>query len=254
MLYLQNNKITTLPEDFFPSLPSLMYLDLRENLLTDIPKSIQNHETLTHLLLQNNKITSLPHELGSVAALKVLQLNGNPLMFPPREIINAGISKIKSFLNDKFIENMFARSQSVFSEDTRSNFDENTSYCHDVVSYNSVIDEEKFKKNELIIELFEKQSDDSDEEYNGKTKRKCPKLAKSRYKTLPTYLQSAKYLRPLCADTSNVQNEKIKQSFLKDLAIKKHKDLLATRDKILQERKSVSKNTTFVFKLYTIVF
>lgn len=252
MLYLQNNKITTLPDDFFPSLPSLMYLDLRENLLTDFPKTIQNHQALTHLLLQNNKISSLPCELGSVVNLRVLQLNGNPIMFPPREIINAGISKIKSFLHDKLIENIFARSQSVFSEDTRSNFDENTSYAHDVVSYNSVIDEEKFKNNNLIVQVLERESDGSDEEYYGKIEGKCPKLAKSRYKTLPTYFQSAKYLRPLYADSSNVQNEKIKRAFFKDLAIKKHKDLLATRDRILQDRKSVSKNTIFICNLSAI--
>lgn len=219
-------------------MPSLMYLDLRDNQLTDIPKTIQNHQTLTHLLLQNNKLISLPYELGSVATLKILQLNGNPLTFPPKAILNAGFSKVKIYLHDKFIENIFERTQSVFSEDTRSNFDENTSYSHDVVSYNSVI-EEKFKN--PTIKFNEKDSEDSDEEYYGRIRGKCPKLAKSRHKTLPTYFQSAKYLKPLCADTSNRQNEKIKLAYLKDLAIKKHKDILATNDKILQDRKSVSK-------------
>ncbi|KOB58161.1 Uncharacterized protein OBRU01_25490, partial [Operophtera brumata] len=226
VLYLQNNKIKTLPDDFFPSLPSLMYLDLRDNQLTDIPKTIQNHPTLTHLLLQNNKLTSLPYELGSVATLKVLQLNGNPLTFPPREILNAGFSKVKIFLHDKFIENMFEKTQSVLSEDTRSNFDENTSYGHDVVSYNSVIDGEKLKN--LTIQFNEKDSEDSDEEYYGKVKGKCPKLAKSRHMTLPTHFQSAKYLRPLCVDTDDEHYERAKQAHLKDLAIKKHKEFLAT--------------------------
>lgn len=240
MLYLQNNKITTLSDDFFPSLPNLMYLDLRDNLLTEIPKTIENHQALTHLLLQNNKISSLPYELGLVATLRVLQLNGNPLMFPPMDIINAGISKVKSFLHDKYMENIFVRSQSVFSEDTRSNFDENTSFGHDVVSYNSVIDEEKFKKNNNVtIHFYEKESNDSDEDYYEKANGKCPRLAKSRHKTLPTYFQSAKYLRPLHPDNKNEQNEKIKRAFLKDFAIKKHKEHLATRDRILQDRKSV---------------
>lgn len=220
-----------------------MYLDLRDNLLTDIPKTIHNHQTLTHLLLQNNKITSLPNELGSVVTLKVLQLNGNPLMFPPREVINAGISAIMKYLNESYVRDIFTRSQSNLSEDTVS-FNDNyrDNYIPQVTSYNSVIDQEKLKKsNNLRVKVKEKEhSSDSEEEFLSKIKGKCPKLAKSRHKTMPAYCQSSKYVKPHCIITGSLKNtEKIEQSYLKDLATKKHKEMLAKREKILQDRKLV---------------
>ncbi|CAH0597800.1 unnamed protein product [Chrysodeixis includens] len=238
ILYLQNNSITTLPDDLFPSIPHLMYFDIRDNKLTDIPKSIKHHPSLSHLLLQNNKLTSLPDELGTVIHLKVLQLGGNPLMYPPREVINAGVLSVLQYLNNKFIDNMLIEAQSEISEETVSTSEicpEN--YSQEGMSYNSVIDGDKLKK-AMSIQLNERESDDTDEEYYPKLKGKCPKLAKSRF-TIPPHYQSSKYVKPVYSDGKKAMNAKIKQSYLRDLALKKHKELLATRDKILQGRKNL---------------
>lgn len=239
ILYLQKNGIKTLPDELFPTLRYIMYLDLRDNQITDIPKSIKYHPTLTHLLLSNNKLSSVPNELGTVASLKALQLSGNPLMYPPREVINAGVLSIKQFLNDKFIEEMFENtSRSDVSEVTVSTSGISPeNYSQEARSYNSVIDMAKLKKN-MTVQFNEKDLNDSDEELYGRMKGKCPKLAKSRY-TMPTYYQSSKYVKPSSSDGKIAFESKIKQSYLRDLAIKKHKDLLATRDKILQGRKCV---------------
>ncbi|XP_063834822.1 uncharacterized protein LOC135083993 [Ostrinia nubilalis] len=237
ILYLHNNQITSLPDDFFPSLPSLMWLDLRDNELTDFPKSVQNHPSLTHLLLQNNQLNSLPNELGTTN-LKVLQLNGNPLVYPPKEIIKGGVTKILEFLHHKYIDNIFAQSQSDVS-DAASTANYPDVFNQEVVSYNSVIDGDKLKKSKtLSIQFSERELEESGDECYSKTKGKCPKLAKSRT-LIPPYYQSSKYVVPQGADSREIQNVKIKQSYLKDLAIKKHKDLLATRDKILQGRKNL---------------
>lgn len=215
-----------------------MWLDLRDNELTDIPKSIQNHPSLTHLLLQNNQLTSLPIELGTVN-LKVLQLSGNPLVYPPKEIVNGGVAKILGFLHNKYIDNIFAQSQSDVSEDAASTGNYPDGFNAEVVSYNSVIDGDKLKKGKtLSIQFSEREIDETGDEFYGKTKGKCPKLAKSRT-LIPPYYQSSKYVVPQGPDSKELQNIKMKQSYLKDLAIKKHKDLLATRDKILQGRKYV---------------
>ncbi|XP_004922105.1 uncharacterized protein LOC101741999 isoform X1 [Bombyx mori] len=237
VLYLQNNKIKTLPDEFFPSLPALMYLDLRDNILTDLPVTIQNHQCLTHLLLQNNKLTSLPNELGSVVTLKVLQLAGNPLMYPPREIIMAGTRKIITYLHEKYIENIFARSQSVGSDDAIGTYEENhkDSSKPELASFSSV---HGGKLKCLSVQFSEKELYDSDEEYYAKIKGKCPKLPKSRTKSILSYTQSAKYLNALRADNVDIQNEKIKIYYLKERALKKHKELMVKRDKILQERKN----------------
>lgn len=64
MLFLEGNFISSLPEDIFWKLPRLMWLDLRNNLLEEIPKSIAFHEHLENLLLTNNNLQKLPNELG----------------------------------------------------------------------------------------------------------------------------------------------------------------------------------------------
>ncbi|XP_049880435.1 uncharacterized protein LOC126376931 [Pectinophora gossypiella] len=231
-LYLQNNRLVTLPDDFFPSLPSLVYLDLRDNRLTDIPTTIQNHPTLTHLLLQNNCLTSLPNELGTLK-LKLLQLNGNPLMYPPREVISAGVDKTLAYLQKKHVEMSVTR-----SKDDLNEVNETKPTSPECLSYNSVIDGGGNTSN-LVVELNEKDQS-SDEETYAKFKRgKCPKLDKSRHKTLSPYCQSAKYLKPLFADKLLTKEEKIKQNYLKDIAIARKKDLLASQDRILQERKNL---------------
>lgn len=214
-----------------------MWLDLRENELTELPKTVQNHPSLTHLLLQNNKLTSLPNELGSVN-LKVLQLKGNPITYPPKEIINAGVNKILGFLHNKFIDSMFAQSQSDISEDAASgNYPD---AFQEVVSYNSVLDGDKQKKGEpLSIQFSERDLDDSEDEIYSKNKGKCPKLAKSRTQ-IPPYYQSSKYVAPQRPDSKEMLNLKMKQSYMKDQAIKKHKEFVAARDTILQGRKYVA--------------
>ncbi|KAF9408307.1 hypothetical protein HW555_011976 [Spodoptera exigua] len=239
-LYLQNNALTTLPSDIFITLKHLKYLDLRDNQLTDIPTSIKLHCNLSHLLLQNNKLTTLPNELGTVPNLKVLQLGGNPLMYPPREIINAGVSTVKKFLNEQYIDEMFVNDESrsdITGDVVSSNGLYPEHYSQDGRSYNSVLDEAKLKK-AMHVRVNERDSDDSDEELYAKVKGKCPKLAKSRTK-MPTYYQSSKYVKPPRSDGKTLFEAKIKESYMKDLALKKHKELLESMDKILQGRKNL---------------
>lgn len=64
MLYMEKNSIEYLPEDFFFRLPKLTWLDLRNNRLKSIPKSVSHSECLENFLLANNQIERLPTELG----------------------------------------------------------------------------------------------------------------------------------------------------------------------------------------------
>ncbi|XP_050357798.1 uncharacterized protein LOC126778332 [Nymphalis io] len=242
MLYLQNNKLKILSDDFFPSLPNLMWLDLRDNELTDIPKSLKNHRSLSHLLLQNNKITSLPNELGTVLTLRVLQLSGNPIINPPKNILDAGTVKIMAYLYDKFIDEKFEAENSQ-SENVGSSVDCVDKFIRGARSYNSVLDGDKLQSHKtLSVQFNEKDTncDDEDEEGNySKIKGKCPRLPRSRTKTLPQHCQSAKYLKPVFTDSKKVQDEKIKKTFLMDMALKKQKDLIEKRDKILQGKRNI---------------
>ncbi|KAF7271140.1 hypothetical protein GWI33_015949 [Rhynchophorus ferrugineus] len=102
MLFLERNLLTTLPDDFFHKLPHLMWLDLRNNSLVALPKSIAHHLHLEHLLLTNNNIKTLPNELGLVPNLKALQVADNPLVYPPKKITQEGTKAIKKFLREQY--------------------------------------------------------------------------------------------------------------------------------------------------------
>lgn len=226
MIFLQNNKIQMLPDDFFHSFLNLNWLDLRGNQLECIPLTIKNHPSITHLLLQDNKISSLPNELGTVLTLKVLQLSGNPLVYPPKAIINLGTNKILKYLYNQFLGTLLdANSVS----DKTSEFE--AEELSNVRSYNSVLDGSEIK-NRLKVHFNEK----DESEYYDKLKGKCPKLAISRQKNLP-HTQSSKYLQPIRTANKVVQDQRILQSYLKDKALQKRKDFIARADKLIQEKK-----------------
>lgn len=67
MLYLENNALAEIPEELFPSLQNLEWLDVRNNQLKSLPKNIKSHSSLHTLLLQGNKIQVLPLELCKYA-------------------------------------------------------------------------------------------------------------------------------------------------------------------------------------------
>lgn len=71
MLFLEGNFLSRLPDDFFWKLQKLMWLDLRNNIIEEIPKSIAYHEHLENLLLTNNNLQQLPNELGRLTKVRI---------------------------------------------------------------------------------------------------------------------------------------------------------------------------------------
>nr|CAD7262544.1 unnamed protein product [Timema shepardi] len=124
-VYLEGNLLENLPDSLFVSLPVLKWLDVRNNKLTQFPKTVAYHDNLQVLLLQGNQIQRLPLELGGfwgplsvgvpgrlpqsplstlnpslglVPKLRGLQLLGNPLTFPPDTVVQSGVLAILEFL------------------------------------------------------------------------------------------------------------------------------------------------------------
>ncbi|XP_060528602.1 leucine-rich repeat-containing protein 27-like isoform X2 [Cylas formicarius] len=102
MLFLEGNLLTKLPDDFFHCLPNIVWLDLRNNMLECLPRSVKNHRYLENLLLSNNNIQKLPNELGLVPNLKALQLADNPLIYPAKRIIQEGTRAVKKYLREQY--------------------------------------------------------------------------------------------------------------------------------------------------------
>lgn len=100
-LYFEGNLIEHLPQEFFIHLGSLLWLDLRNNKLQDIPVCIGQHRRLKTILLGGNNIHYLPAELGQIQALTGLNLVGNPLIEPPLDVVQKGVFKVKAYLLNK---------------------------------------------------------------------------------------------------------------------------------------------------------
>ncbi|XP_066536109.1 leucine-rich repeat-containing protein 27-like [Hoplias malabaricus] len=102
-LYLEGNKMPSLPENMFSCLPNLIWLDLRNNQLTGLPADIGQHRCLKTLLLEGNPITELPVELGTVITLRALSLRRCPVSFPPQDVLQQGLAHILQFLRQRAI-------------------------------------------------------------------------------------------------------------------------------------------------------
>jgi CCR4-NOT transcription complex subunit 6 len=100
-LYLNNNKLNALPQEFFHELRALITLDLSYNVLLRLPPGISNLIHLEKLSLSSNRITELPVEMGQLYHLKEMDLSGNPLVSPPHNIVDSGTNNVISYLRDR---------------------------------------------------------------------------------------------------------------------------------------------------------
>src|SRR5271163_3576412 len=68
-------------------LSSLEILDLGRNKLRVLPPELSRLTSLKVLSVQKNRIEDLPLCLADMTSLQVLKLDGNPVRFPPKEIL-----------------------------------------------------------------------------------------------------------------------------------------------------------------------
>ncbi|CAH8545236.1 unnamed protein product [Dicrocoelium dendriticum] len=108
---LSQNRLIELPNDFFSVLTHLSWLDLRSNLLTQIPASIRKMVHLEVLLIDDNRIAVLPFEMGLLRKLRALHTRNNPIDFPPSMILESGLENILRFLKACYISRTQANTQ-----------------------------------------------------------------------------------------------------------------------------------------------
>ncbi|KAH8821176.1 RAM signaling pathway protein-domain-containing protein [Xylogone sp. PMI_703] len=90
-LNVRNNLIREFPP-VICELTSLEILDLGRNKLRILPPDLAKLTSLKVLSIQRNRVEDLPLFLADMTSLQVLKLDGNPLRFPPKEVIQVPVA------------------------------------------------------------------------------------------------------------------------------------------------------------------
>ncbi|KAK0371969.1 RAM signaling pathway protein [Colletotrichum paranaense] len=90
-LNVRNNQIREFPLPLC-DLRSLEILDLSKNKLRALPPDIVKLASLKVFSVQKNRIEELPVALSDMVSLQVLKFDGNPITFPPREVLQVQAS------------------------------------------------------------------------------------------------------------------------------------------------------------------
>ena len=85
-LFLDKNKITTLPSGFFTPLRSLSVLSLEQNKLTVFPECLAALTALKELDLSYNEIEAIPESVGKLKSLQKLNMFANRLTGVPAAV------------------------------------------------------------------------------------------------------------------------------------------------------------------------
>ncbi|ROW00620.1 hypothetical protein VSDG_03243 [Cytospora chrysosperma] len=90
-LNVRSNRISEFPLPLC-DLQSLEILDLGRNQLKVLPPDIAKLTSLKVLAVQKNFIKELPLCLADMGSLQMIKLDGNPIVFPPKEVLQAQAS------------------------------------------------------------------------------------------------------------------------------------------------------------------
>jgi len=100
-VHLKGNKLTRIPGSIFTDLPHLVWLDVRNNEIRELPPQVQCADSLEDLLLGGNLLLQLPACLANLKSLTGLQLQPNPMLrSPPKDIVEKGIKAIMKYLSE----------------------------------------------------------------------------------------------------------------------------------------------------------
>eukprot|EP00253_Pinus_taeda_P009082 PITA_09082 len=113
VLDVHSNKLRHLPEDI-GHLKNLEVLNVSKNFhhLVDIPESVGRLACLMELDVSYNQISNLPDSIGALKKLQILGLEGNPLVFPPPEIVEHSVEAVKRYLGKRLMKNKHVKRHS----------------------------------------------------------------------------------------------------------------------------------------------
>ncbi|GJR99118.1 plant intracellular Ras-group-related LRR protein 4-like protein [Tanacetum coccineum] len=95
------NELESVPESLCFA-TTLVKMDISNNFadLTSLPRSIGNLEHLEELNMSNNQIRVLPGSFRMLSKLRMLNVEGNPLELPPRNVLDRGAQAVVQYMSD----------------------------------------------------------------------------------------------------------------------------------------------------------
>lgn len=78
------------------------------NYLTSIPDTIEELSNHRELDISNNQVRALPNTISQLVKITKLNLDENPLVTPPADIIPKGIEAVMIFMTSRYYNNSAA--------------------------------------------------------------------------------------------------------------------------------------------------
>ncbi|XP_050673868.1 leucine-rich repeat-containing protein 40-like isoform X2 [Leptidea sinapis] len=103
-IYLANNYIKKITEEFCDQMQHLNVLNIRDNKLEELPENVALLQKLKRLDLTNNSLNKLPRNLGLLSQLQSISMEGNKLSFVRQDVIRGGTDRMMKYLRDRMTE------------------------------------------------------------------------------------------------------------------------------------------------------
>lgn len=115
-IYLANNYIKEITEEFCDQMQHLSVLNIRDNKLELLPENVSLLQNLKRLDLTNNNLNKLPRNLGLLSQLQSINMEGNKLAFVRQDVIRGGSERMIKFLRDRIAEELVTDSRQTADE------------------------------------------------------------------------------------------------------------------------------------------
>ncbi|XP_063534697.1 leucine-rich repeat-containing protein 40-like [Cydia strobilella] len=110
-IYLANNYIKEITEEFCDQMQHLNVLNIRDNQLEVLPENVTLLQKLKRLDLSNNSLNKLPKNLGLLTQLQSISMDGNKLSFVRQDVIRGGTDRMMKFLRDRMHDEIQAETR-----------------------------------------------------------------------------------------------------------------------------------------------
>ncbi|XP_050346693.1 leucine-rich repeat-containing protein 40-like [Nymphalis io] len=103
-IYLANNFIKEITEEFCDQMQHLNVLNIRDNKLEVLPENISLLKKLKRFDFSNNNLNKLPTNLGLLSQLQSISMEGNKLSCMRQDIIKGGTDRMMKYLRDRMTD------------------------------------------------------------------------------------------------------------------------------------------------------